>query len=95
MKLYYTERFQENLETAPPTVQRAFAKQARLLLENLRHPSLHAKKYNESQNIWQARVNKDWRFYFTIQDDAYLLRNILPHPKWVRTAPLEYWKGDF
>jgi len=81
MKLYYTERFQENLESAPAKVQRAFAKQIRLLVENLRHPSLRAKKYDESQNIWQARVNKDWRFYFTIQGDTYVLRNIIAHPK--------------
>jgi len=51
------------------------------LVENLRHPSLRAKKYDESQNIWQARVNKDWRFYFTIQGDTYVLRNIIAHPK--------------
>jgi plasmid maintenance system killer protein len=32
----------------------------------LLHPSLHAKKYDEENDVWQARVNKDWRFYFTI-----------------------------
>ena len=25
------------------------------------HPSLRAKKYDESQDLWQARVTKDWR----------------------------------
>jgi len=81
MKLYYTARFRENLQSAPPAVQRAFAKQAALLVQNLRHPSLRAKKYDEASNVWQARVNKDWRFYFTIESDAYILRNIIPHPK--------------
>ena len=81
MKLYYTERFAENLKAAPPQVQRAFAKQARLLVENLRHPSLRAKKYDESGDVWQARVTKDWRFYFTVNGDTYILRNIIPHPK--------------
>jgi hypothetical protein len=31
--------------------------------------------------LWQARVNKDWRFYFLVQDVAYLIVNIIPHPK--------------
>ena len=30
---------------------------------------------------WQARVNRDWRFYFTIDDDTYIITNVIPHPK--------------
>ena len=66
---------------APPAVQKAFDKQVKILLENSRHPSLHTKKYDESRNIWQARVNRDWRFYFVITGDTYLILNIIPHPK--------------
>jgi hypothetical protein len=51
------------------------------LLQNLRHPSLHAKKYDEGKDRWQARVNQDWRFYFVIQDDTYILQDITRHPK--------------
>ena len=51
------------------------------LEENLRHPSLRGKKYDESRNIWQARDNKDWRFYFLIRDDVYYIIDIIPHPK--------------
>lgn len=66
---------------APPAVQKAFEKQAKLLVENFRHPSLRAKKYHESRGIWQARVNRDWRFYFLVTGDTYLILNIIPHPK--------------
>lgn len=66
---------------APPTVQKAFDKQVKLLVENFRHPSLRAKKYDEARNIWQARVNRDWRFYFLISGDTYLVLNVIPHPK--------------
>ena len=52
-----------------------------LRLNNLRHPSLHDKKYDEVQGIWQARVNGGWRFYFTIEGDAYRFHDIIPHPK--------------
>ncbi|HXK07862.1 MAG TPA: hypothetical protein VMS37_36050, partial [Verrucomicrobiae bacterium] len=61
----------EALKDAPGNVQRAFEKQLRFLAFNLLHPSLRAKKYDEVKDLWQARVNKGWRFYFTIVDDTY------------------------
>lgn len=81
MKLDYAERFIKSLEDAPPPIQNAFYKQSRLLLENLRHPSLRAKKYDEARDIWQARVTRDWRFYFKIVADTYYLIDIIAHPK--------------
>ena len=66
---------------APPIVKKAFHKQVGFLIENLQHPSLRAKKFDEANDIWQARVNRDWRFYFLIQDDTYLILDIIPHPK--------------
>ena len=81
MKLFRSPHFERNSAKAPQQVQRAFDKQSLLLIQNLHHPSLRAKKYNESLGLWQARVNKDWRFYFLIQHDEYLIVNIIPHPK--------------
>ena len=46
MKLDYTERLIKSLEDAPPQIRKAFNKQVRFLLEDLRHPSLRAKKYD-------------------------------------------------
>jgi plasmid maintenance system killer protein len=65
----------------PPAVRKAFFKQVGFLERSLSHPSLHAKKFDESQNLWQARVNRDWRFYFTIRGDVYYIVDIIPHPK--------------
>jgi len=28
-----------------------------------------------------VHVNRDWRFYFVITGDTYLILNIIPHPK--------------
>jgi mRNA-degrading endonuclease RelE of RelBE toxin-antitoxin system len=81
MRLVYTARFRKRYAEAPAAIQRAFDKQADLLLENLRHPSLRAKKYDEAQDIWQARVTRDWRFYFSIEGDPYILHTIRAHPK--------------
>lgn len=48
---------------------------------NLQHPSLHAKKFDEATDLWQARGNRDWRFYFTIAGDTYRIEDVIPHPK--------------
>jgi len=81
MRAHYTERLMAQYADAPNAIQRAFDKQVRLFLSDLRHPSLRAKKYDEAANIWQARVTKGWRFYFTIDADSYILLNLVPHPK--------------
>ena len=71
MKIRHTATASKAFDGAPEAVQKAFLKQIGFLKENLKHPSLHAKKYDESQDLWQARVNKDWRFYFSIAGDTY------------------------
>ena len=81
MRVHYTEKFLRALESAPPKVVKAFNKQVKLFVANLRHPSLRAKKYDESKDLWQARVTGDWRFFFTIEGDVYHLTYIGPHPK--------------
>lgn len=81
MKLRLTERLLRSYQAAPRRIQRASDKQARLLAQDLRHPSLRAKKYDEARDVWQARVTKDWRFYFTIEGDEYVLIGLTRHPK--------------
>jgi mRNA interferase RelE/StbE len=81
MKAAYSKRALDAIEDASPAVRKAFFKQVALLVQDLSYPSLHAKKYDESRDVWQARVNKDWRFYFTIEDDTYRIEKIIPHPK--------------
>ena len=81
MRLAFTPHFRRGYRKAPPDVQRIFSKMSLLLLADLGHPSLHAKKYDESRNLWQARVNRDWRFYFTLEDDEYWMQEIRSHPK--------------
>jgi mRNA interferase RelE/StbE len=81
MRLRLTERLRRSYEAAPPQVRKTFDKQSQLLADNLHHPSLRAKKYDEARGVWQARVNRDWRFYFTIEGDLYTIIGLAPHPK--------------
>lgn len=80
MRLDYSPQFLRSYAKSPSRIQKLFQKQVALLLQNLRHPSLRAKKYDEARNIWQARVDGGWRFYFQIRGDTCYLLNITPHP---------------
>ena len=81
MKVDYLPKADRALEDAPADVRRAFFKQVNFLAHDLRHPSLKAKKYDEALDRWQARVNRNWRFYFNIVGDTYVIRDVVPHPK--------------
>jgi mRNA interferase RelE/StbE len=81
MTLDFSPHFSRSYRKAPFEVQRALDKQSLLLLQNLHHPSLRAKKYGVAGDLWQARVNSSWRFYFTIEGEVYRLHEIRAHPK--------------
>jgi len=81
MRLQYHPRIARQLADAPPAVRRAFDRKVELLAQNLRHPSLRAKKYDEANDVWQARVTQGWRFYFQIAGDTYTILSVTPHPK--------------
>lgn len=51
MQIAFKDQALQALKFAPTTVQKAFIKQIKFLGENLRHPSLRAKKFSETENI--------------------------------------------
>lgn len=81
MTASFTLRFRKQYQNLSAERQAKFDKQLAFLLSNLRHPSLRAKKYDEANDIWQARVDDDYRFYFQIDGETYVLLSIIPHPK--------------
>ena len=74
-------KFKRAIKGCPKEVRVSLYRQAEYLLQDLRHPSLRAKKYDEATGVWQARVNRNYRFYFLIEDDTYILLDIRAHPK--------------
>jgi len=81
MKFYPTASFVRSYKKLLPQIQNKTDKAVALLLKNLRHPSLRCKKYDEEKDIWQARVDRYYRFYFLIKGDTYILLEIRIHPK--------------
>ncbi len=76
MQLRYHPRIATQLADAPAAIRRAFDRKVEFLAQNLQHPSLHAKKYDEANDIWQARVTQGWRFYFHIEGDTYTILSV-------------------
>ena len=81
MRVFFTDPFLRQLKKLPNETKRKLKKQITFLLINLQHPSLRAKKYDEARDIWQARVDGYYRFYFKIDDDTYIIVGIIKHPK--------------
>jgi hypothetical protein len=81
MRLRYTEHALGVLAELPLPIRKALYKQLGFLVLDLHHPSLRAKKYSEAKDTWQGRVNRNWRFYFKIVGDSYVITDVIPHPK--------------
>lgn len=81
MEIIFTKRARKDFADLSPQLKAHVRKQLALLQQNLRHPSLDAKKYRGTDDIWQGRVNRDYRFYFRIIDDTCHVLMIIPHPK--------------
>ncbi len=81
MKVLFTERFARQYADLSPNRKAKVDKQIKFLLSDLGHPSLRAKKYDPSRDIWQARVDRSYRLYFRIKGDTYELLSVIPHPK--------------
>ena len=81
MRIAFSSRADKEYGKLSAQLQRQVDKQLGFLVENIRHPSLDAKKYGGTDDLWQGRVNRDYRFYFQIDGDSYLILTIIPHPK--------------
>lgn len=79
MHVVFTAPFQDQYRKLSADVKRKFEKQLLFLLKDMRHPSLRAKKYDEGRDVWQARVDGHYRFYFQICNDAYWMLGIMRH----------------
>jgi len=81
MKILMTRAAVRDYKGLTPRIRKSVAKQLDLLVGNLNHPSLKAKKYDEANDVWQARVTRSYRFHFKIEGDTYAILRIMEHPK--------------
>ena len=81
MNIRFSDSAKKDFKDLPDDIKARARKQLHLLQADLRHPSIRAKKYDESNDVWQGRVNRSYRFYFKIEEDDYVILAIIPHPK--------------
>jgi len=84
MEIRTTRTFDKDYRDLPEEIKRRASKQFSFLLENLRHPSLRAKKLKSREDIWEARVTRAYRFTFQIIGNTYILRRIGKHEEVLR-----------
>ncbi len=81
MIIRFADDADKQYQKLSPALRKSCEKQWMFLVRDIRHPSLHAKKYDEATGLWQARINKYWRFYFFIHGSVYFIVSIRNHPK--------------
>ena len=76
-----TDKAGKQFAALPEHLKKKTRKQFIYLIQDFRHPSLNAKKYQGSDDLWQGRIDKSWRFYFHIIEPDYIIISIINHPK--------------
>jgi mRNA-degrading endonuclease RelE of RelBE toxin-antitoxin system len=69
MKSSVTKAFRKKLEKLPSTIQDQATKSYALWQSDPYHNSLHFKRVSQSQEIYSARVNLDYRVLGLLEDD--------------------------
>jgi len=81
MQIRLTNKAVKQYRKLSPVLQKKADKQFDYLVEDFRHPSVNAKKYQGLDEVWQGRIDKSWRFYFHIIEPDYIIISIINHPK--------------
>ncbi len=84
MEIRTTSAFEKGYRNLPEEIKRRVNKQFSFLLENPRHPSLRVKKLKSKEDVWEARVTRDYRFTFQMMGDICILRRIGKHDEVLR-----------
>lgn len=81
MEVIASPQARQDFRKLPRAIRKKVEKQLIFLGHDLHHPSIHAKKYSEADDMWQGRVDQSYRFYFSILGDTYYIHAIGKHPK--------------
>jgi len=79
IKLVVSPLFKQKISAFSPQVKKLIKKKLSLFLDNPRHPSLHSKKIQGTNHIFESRINLDIRFTWQYDGETIILRNIGYH----------------
>ena len=89
MRAFRTEPFKQDFQRLPEPIKRRTEVAIRLLMANPHHPSLRVKKVRGEilkgyDNIFEGRITRDYRFFFLIKKDAYILLRCGRHEEFLK-----------
>lgn len=79
MNFLLTSRFKRAYKSLPNEIKSQAQESLRTFSVNPKHPSLHIKKIKGTKDIWEMRVNLDYRITFQMIRDYLVLRNVGHH----------------
>lgn len=79
MKIRAYESFRKKYKSLPLHIQVKVDKQISILSKDFHHPSLHTKKIKGTKNIWETRVDLQYRMTFEIIEDTIYFRVVGVH----------------
>ena len=79
MKIQRSGPFRRDFDRLSNPMKRRAEKALRLLIQNLRHPSLEVRIVDHKRRIWKAKVNGGYRLTFQIEKETISLRRIGGH----------------
>ena len=81
MRIARTDRFRRAYQRLTEQERELARKAIGLLVRDLRHPGLRAKKIQGAERVWEARASRSLRMTFQIEGDIILLRTIGAHDR--------------
>ena len=79
MKVVLSEKLKEKFKRLPEYTRKKAARQFLALSQNLRHPSIHSKKLQGYEDVWEGRIDLFYRFIFMIEKDTVIIIRVGPH----------------
>jgi mRNA-degrading endonuclease RelE of RelBE toxin-antitoxin system len=79
MKVVYLRPFAKQYKKLPVSVREKFDRQLRRLVKDPQHPSLRARKMVNREEVWEARIDIQYRFTFQFNGEDIVLRSIGTH----------------
>ena len=79
MKFRRTNQFKKDYQKLPSDIQRRVDQKLKLLLRDLRYPSLRVHKLRGVEGLWEFSVTMNYRVLFEIEDEYYVLLAVGPH----------------
>ena len=79
-----TSRFKKDFQKLPQRIQEQTIQKLRLLVTNIKHPSLRVKKVQGTNDEFELSITMNYRAKFRIETDSYVLMRVGTHNEILR-----------